>query len=174
MSGEPNAATLPPQLIGGGVELESRRSGTSRGKWPCASVDGDGHRAISRCTTESYASTRIRHPFHLVSMADRAPMLQDSAATCLGRISRRPRLETSKKEKSPMNARLAPFLIFSAALAAGCSQPGSPTSPTSVASSAQVATTPGAATFAADGNSAASTNGRAVQGQTGGNLCRLR
>ena len=73
-----------------------------------------------------------------------------------------------------MNARLAPFLTFCVALAAGCSQPGSPTSPSSVASSAQVATTPGAATFAADASSAASTNGRAVQGQTGGNLCRLR
>ena len=72
-----------------------------------------------------------------------------------------------------MNAHLAPFLVFSAALVAGCSQPGSPTSPTSLASSAQVATTPGA-TLAAVGNSAALTNGRAVQGRTGGNLCRLR
>jgi hypothetical protein len=66
-----------------------------------------------------------------------------------------------------MNARLAPFLIFSAALAAGCSQPGSPTSPTSVASSAQVATTPGA-TFAADGNSAASTKAVPFKGRLEG------
>ena len=56
-----------------------------------------------------------------------------------------------------MTARLAPFLIFSAALGAGCSQPGSPISPTSVASSAQVAGTPGAGTFPADASSAAST-----------------
>ena len=55
-----------------------------------------------------------------------------------------------------MNARLAPFLVFSAALAAGCSQPGSPTSPTFNASSAQVAGTPGAATFYANASSAAS------------------
>jgi hypothetical protein len=54
-----------------------------------------------------------------------------------------------------MNPRLAPFLVCSAALAAGCSQPGSPTSPTSIASRAQVAGTPGA-TFSADASSAAS------------------
>ena len=67
-----------------------------------------------------------------------------------------------------MNARLAPFLIFSVALAAGCSQPGSPTSPTSVASSAQVATTPGAATFAADASSAAATKAVPFKGRLEG------
>jgi hypothetical protein len=56
-----------------------------------------------------------------------------------------------------MNAHLAPFLILSTVLVAGCSQPGSPISPTSAASSAQVATTPGA-TLATVGNSAALTN----------------
>jgi len=66
-----------------------------------------------------------------------------------------------------MNVHLAPFLILSAALVAGCSQPGSPTSPTSVASSAQVATTPGA-TFAADGNSAASTKAVPFKGRLKG------
>ena len=67
-----------------------------------------------------------------------------------------------------MNARLTPFLIFSVALAAGCSQSGSPTSPTSVASSAQVATTPGAATFAADVSSAAATKAVPFKGRLEG------
>ena len=67
-----------------------------------------------------------------------------------------------------MNAHLAPFLVFSAALVAGCSQPGSPTSPTSIASSAQVATTPGAATFAAVGSSAALTNAVPFKGRLEG------
>ena len=53
-----------------------------------------------------------------------------------------------------MTARLVPFLIVSGALAAGCSQPGSPTRPTSGASSARVAMTPGA-TSAADSGSTA-------------------
>ena len=66
-----------------------------------------------------------------------------------------------------MNAHLAPFLVFSAALVAGCSQPGSPTSPTSLASSAQVATTPGA-TLAAVGNSAALTNAVPFKGELEG------
>ena len=67
-----------------------------------------------------------------------------------------------------MNARLAPFLTFCVALAAGCSQSGSPTSPSSVASSAQVATTTGAATFAADASSAAATNGVPFKGRLEG------
>ena len=67
-----------------------------------------------------------------------------------------------------MNPRLAPFLVFSAALAAGCSQPGSPTSPTSIASRAQVAGTPGAATFSADASSAASTTTVPLKGSLEG------
>ena len=67
-----------------------------------------------------------------------------------------------------MNARLTPFLTFCVALAAGCSQSGSPTSPTSVTPSAHVATTPGAATFAADGNSAASTTAVPFKGRLEG------
>ncbi len=72
-----------------------------------------------------------------------------------------------------MNARLAPFLIFSAALAAGCSQPGSPTSPTSIASSAQVAGRQ-ELHIRCRRQQRSLNHGRAVQGQTGGNLCRLR
>ena len=67
-----------------------------------------------------------------------------------------------------MNPRLASLLVFSAALAAGCSQPGSPTSPTFIASSAQVAGTPGAATFPADASSAGSTTAVPFKGRLEG------
>ena len=67
-----------------------------------------------------------------------------------------------------MHARLAPFLTFCVALAAGCSQSGSPTSPTSVASTALIATTPNAATVAANGNSAASTKTVSFKGRLEG------
>jgi hypothetical protein len=66
-----------------------------------------------------------------------------------------------------MNAHLAPFLIFSAALVAGCSQPGSPISPTSAAPRAQVATTPGA-TLATVSNSATLTNAVPFKGRLDG------
>jgi hypothetical protein len=84
-------------------------------------------------------------------------MLQHSVCTWRGRTRRLAAPGTLQKEKLPMNPRLAPFLVFSAAVTVGCSQPGSPTSPTSIASSIQVAGTPGAATFSADARSAAST-----------------
>jgi hypothetical protein len=67
-----------------------------------------------------------------------------------------------------MNARLAPLLTLCLALAAGCSQPGSPTSPTSVASSAQVAAMPGAGTFPAAASSAASTTAVPFKGSLEG------